>query len=160
MKQAIGNDVSSGSSPGWWHAARYEVLDEIREAEFLFRAPADKELRQLEERWMQWQKQRALIEADSRREHLSRVEAVKIEIDAARQQQLTDDAEEKQRAYFAADATETQKFVDALCAHSQAKWRNQAEARLARATKSLNADLVKAERKHFAERGLLRGTRR
>jgi hypothetical protein len=152
MKRALSNNVYSGSSPGWWHAARYDVLDEIREAEFLFRAPADKELRQLEERWMQWQKQRALIEADFRREHLSRVEAVKIEIDAARQQQLMDDAEEKQRAYFAADAAETQKFVDALCEHSQRKWRTAAEARLRRATNAINAEINRRDRELLARK--------
>jgi hypothetical protein len=146
MKQAISTDLHSGSSPAWWHAAQYEVLDEIREAEFLFRAPADKELRQLEERWIKWQRQRAEIEADFRAAHLAGIESVKVEIDAARQHQLMEDAEAKATAYHAADAAETQKFVDALYAHSQAKWKAAAMARLRRATNAINADINRRDR--------------
>jgi hypothetical protein len=155
MKTAISNSMLTGSvrlQPQYFDAPRWGLLLEVDQAEFLFQPPTNKALRLLETRWMQWQKQRALIDADFRREHLARVEAVKVEIDAAQRQQLMDDAEEKQRVYFAADAAETQKFVDALCEHSQKRWRTAAEARLRRATNAINAEINRRDRELLARK--------
>jgi hypothetical protein len=149
MKNAISNSMLMGSvrlQPQYFDAPRWELLLEIEQADFLFQPPADEEQRRLETRWMQWQNQRAEIEADFRAAHLVWIEAVKVEIDAARQHQLMEDAEAKATAYHAADAAETQKFVDALYAHSQAKWKAAAIARLRRATNAINADINRRDR--------------
>jgi hypothetical protein len=149
MHQAISNAPHTGSvrlQPQYFDAPRWGLLLEIEHAEFLTQPPADKELRQLEKRWMRWQRQRAEIEADFRATHLARIEAVKVEIDTARQHQLMEDAEARATAYYAADAVETQKFVEALYAHSQAKWKAAAMARLRRATNAINADINRRDR--------------
>jgi hypothetical protein len=149
MKNAISNSMLTGSvrlQPQYFDAPRWELLLEIEQADFLFQPPKDKDLRRLETRWMQWQNQRTVIETEFRAAHFARIEAVKVEIDAARQRQLMEDTDAKATAYFAADATETQKFVDALYAHSQGKWKAAAMARLRRATNALNADINRRDR--------------
>jgi hypothetical protein len=149
MHHAISSVRSTGSvrlQPQYFDARRWGLLLEIEQAEFLTQPPLDKELRQLEKRWIKWERQRAEIEADFRAAHLARIEEVKVEIDAARQHQLMEDAEAKATAYHAADAAGTQKFVDALYAHSQAKWKAAAMAKLRRATNAINADINRRDR--------------
>jgi hypothetical protein len=136
MRQAISNDPHSGSSlaqPIYFEAPLGDLWREIAEADFPMQPVRDRMLQRLEADWNRWLEVKALIDADFLREHRARVEAVKVEIDAAEQKTLIEEAEAKGEANFAADGAETQTFVDALYAHSQAKWRAAAEARLRRA---------------------------
>jgi hypothetical protein len=169
MKMPISTDATSGSSrmqPQYDESPLYGALWEVHDADWPTEPPSgDRErlIRALEVRWERWRKAKDAINADIRRAYLARLEEVGREIDADRQKQMRDDLDAQHAVYAAADTAENQRYLDAIYAAKQKKdaaWLATARARLGRATKSMNADLVSAERKHFAERGLLRGMRR
>jgi hypothetical protein len=65
------------------------------------------------------------------------------------------DLDAQQAVYAAADAAENRRYLDSIVAARQtreADWKKQALARLARATKEINADIVASERKLFGVR--------
>jgi hypothetical protein len=135
--------------------APYGILDEIREAEFLTQPATDKHARLLEAQWLRWRKAKDVINEDIRRAYLRRLEDVGREIDADRQKQMHAELGAQLAAHAAADAAENQRYLDGIVAarrKREADWKKQALARLARATASINREIVDRERRVFGIR--------
>jgi hypothetical protein len=120
---SISNLPDSGSSrlqPCYDEAPLGALWHELQDVDYPTQAQhvgrQDRLLRSLEERFTRARKAQAVIDADFRKAHLARIEAVKVELDEARQKTLRDEAVAKLDAWAARDAAETKTYLDELYA--------------------------------------------
>ena len=166
MKQAISLDAATAScrlQPVYFEGVWNSLLAEILDCDWSKHRPrAERIAGRVEEEWNRWRKAKALIDADWHAEQLKRVEAVALEIDRDRQKQMMEEEEAKLAVYQAQDRLEEgmwlEKIVTAIKKEND-EWLKAAQRRLVAATKDMNRDTVKTERKVFAERGIFRGRR-
>jgi hypothetical protein len=161
MQPALSTDQRTGSSrlqPIYDAGPLYSPLAEALEADWPTTRPGsmdERRIRALEARFDRWRRAKDEINADIRAAYLRRLEEVGREIAADRRKQMLADLDAQQAVYAAADAAENQRYLDSIVAARQtreADWKKQALARLARATKEINADIVASERKLFGVR--------
>lgn len=105
----------------------------------------------LAHRFGQWLTAEKLIDADWRRDALKQIAAVTDEIETGL---LLNKLEDERRSNEEADAAETDKYFAELKALHDRVWMEQAKKRLAAATRSINKDIARKERRlfHFFDR--------
>lgn len=101
---------------------------------------------ELERRWQQWNAAKLLIDADWRKDALKQIAAVTDEIETGL---LLNRLEEERESNERADAAETQRYFAELAALHDRVWMEQAKKRLASATRSINKDIARKERRLF-----------
>jgi hypothetical protein len=152
MKMPISTDVRTGSSrlqPIYDSGPLFVGLAAARDAEFLTQPATDKHERLLEQNFLRWRRTQDVINAEIHRQYLARAEEIGMEVEADRRKQMLADVDAQQAEYAAADAAENQQYLDRIAAAKQkreADWRKQATARLAKATRAINADINRRDR--------------
>jgi hypothetical protein len=123
MKKPLSTDLRTGSSrlqPCYFEPPLGELWHELQDVDYPTQAQhvgrQDRLLRSLEDRWHRVRKAQAVIDADFRKAHLARIEAVKAELDEALQKTLREEAVAKLDAWAAHDAAETKKYLDEMYA--------------------------------------------
>jgi hypothetical protein len=160
MKMPISTDVRTGSSkmqPIYDAGPLYGPLREVHEADWPTLPPADDSerlIRTLEARFARWRKAKDLIDADWLKDSRQRVQEAAKEIDADELKIALAAEEEKRLAYFTEDALQNEAYIRALgvaikksADARNAVWLAAARARLARATRAINAETNRRDRK-------------
>jgi hypothetical protein len=113
----------------------------------------------LEQRWAKWRKQKDILDRDWLKASRERVAAAAQLVGEDKLKIALDTEEEKRRVYFVQDAEENAQYVAALSAAIKksadarsAAWLASARARLARATRAINADTNRRDRELLARK--------
>lgn len=114
----------------------------------------DPEVVSLEQRWQRWIAAKRLIDDDWKRDAEQQVAAVTDEIETG---VLLARLEAERESNATADAAITEKYFQELAAVYDRLWKRQAEKRLRAATKKINADIARKERRLFPFLRAVRG---
>jgi hypothetical protein len=128
------------------HLGNTCVPDDVGEVEWADDPSVVKAARDLAHRWHRWNAAKKLIEDDWRQDALKQIAAVTDEIETGL---LLNKLDDERLSNEEADAAETDKYFAELAALHDRVWMAQAKKRLAAATRSINKDIARKERRLF-----------
>ena len=128
------------------HLGNTCVPDDVGEVEWADDPSIAKAAKDLAHRWHRWNRMKEVIDADWKRDAERQVAAVTDSVEAGLLMNRLDAERESNET---ADAAETDKYFAELAALHDRVWMEQAKKRLAAATRSINKDIARKERRLF-----------
>ena len=113
-----------------------------------------KAAKDLQHRWHRWNRMKEVIDADWRQDALKQLAAVTDSVETGI---LLNRLEAERESTEAADKITTDKYFQELKALHDRVWMEQAKKRLAAATRSINKDIARKERRLFPFLRAVRG---
>jgi hypothetical protein len=128
------------------HLGNTCVPDDVGEVEWADDPSIAKAAKDLAHRWHRWNRMKEVIDADWKRDAERQVAAVTDSVEAGLLMNRLDAERESNEK---ADAVATERYFAELKALHDRVWMERAKKRLAAATRSINSDIARKERRLF-----------